>query len=316
METKRFSKEDLASGMPGAKAQAGKESSQKEQNQEAPKTAKQGSKLNTGKRYSATAGIVAGGAAVAAAAVAGQEYLDLHQGEELNEDNLANSAPEQSAPINSEEQQEPKKEPEDVQPNEIDTKDGMSKVVVEDIDGDGVGDEIHVKIAGDSDAEIVISSENGDQQMNHAEIDLDGDGQADIILTPGEDGAMSAQILNEENVVVFDPLGEPLEDSNSGDPVAVVPEQLDDPNSGDPVAVVPEPLDDPNSEDPISVITGDPEELLDEEPVIPSDIDENGNLLAEGGEDGYLTADEILYETDSTDEMEFDFGTDDVLDIV
>ena len=270
METKRFSQEDLASGMPETFAQTGN-SPEKEEQQVKQEDSKHNPKPNSGKRYAATAGVAAGGAAIAAGAIAGREYLNVGEEEIPEEDvaeEIATSTGTKAEPT-SEQTEEPaptedKAATEPESPHELHLGDDENPTAWVSDDGET----IHVDLNpnDENSAEVEIKS-LGEGEGNEMFVDLDGDGEPDIHIYT-EDGTTYTEILNAENVEVTDPTMTlvPVDEAPYGD---------DEPYIEDPVVALDEPQDEP-------YILDDPDDLLaEDEPVEEGFENETDDLLAE-----------------------------------
>ena len=273
METKRFSQEDLASGMPETFAQTGN-SPEKEEQQVKQEDSKHNPKSNSGKRYAATAGVAAGGAAIAAGAIAGREYLNVGE-EEIPEEDVAeeiatstgtkaeptSEQTEEPAPTEDKAATEPES-PADIEPHELHLGDDENPTAW--VSGDGETIHVDLNPNDENPAEVEIKS-LGEGEGNEMFVDLDGDGEPDIHIYT-EDGTTYTEILNAENVEVTDPTMTlvPVDEDPYGD------EPIEEP-----VVALDEPQDEP-------YILDDPDDLLaEDEPVEEGFENETDDLLAE-----------------------------------
>lgn len=270
MDTKRFSQEDLAPGMYATKAQTGNGYETKEQNSEKKEVPTRNFDSNSGKRVAATAGVaLAGGATVGAAAMVVNDYLNF----EDEVDSVEEVVEEKIVPLKPKSESEPTPSPQSVEEvtHEIDIEgDGIAEIKGVDINGDGSPDIINGDLNGDGEADVEITSVGHGVVEHEMKIDLDGDGNPDIIVHASEDEIMHAEILNTEHVSIIDDGTEP---KTLGEPVAVVVE--------------------------------DPDEILNDDPVVPSELDDNGDLLAQEFEDDGIGIDSVDG-LDSVDDMNLD----------
>ena len=273
MDTKRFSQEDLAAGMQAMNAQTGSEPEREDQNQVKNETIQQEPKTNSGKRVAATVGAAAvGGVVVGGAAMAANAYLNTEEVDTPEEnpvdDNASSLTPkheqEPESPTANGNETHVANEPETVEIIDV-HGDGIAEIKGIDTNGDGNVNEIVGDLNGDGTAEIKIEPIEGEENEYVTNVDLNGDSDPDIVVHTFADGTSTATIINDENVIN-------LSDMPSD------PEPLDDP-----VASICEDLN--ALDDPASVTINDPDELLAEDPVVPSDIDENGDLFAHEFED-------------------------------
>lgn len=285
MDTKRFSEEDLAPGLQANNVQAGNGLKKEEDNQIKKESSNKKTETNLGKK-AATAGVAfAGGAALGAAAMAINEHLNSEDAD-VASPTTATEATHGPAHI----------EPEPEVVDTIDIKDdGKVEIKGWDDDGDGKADRVTGNLTGDETPEIEIrpiddegngyvveQDPTGDgivdvrTQYNEdgtavSEVDLNGDGIGDVQIYHHDDGTSTMIVENDENVInVSD-----CEPSNE-----------------------PEPTD-----EPIAFVSDDPENLFNDDPVVPSELDENGDLLAQEFEDDDTQIDSC-FEDDTPNEID------------
>lgn len=266
MDTKRFSQEDLASGMP--KSGLDNNESEKAEQKQVGKEDKQNPNTNSNKHYKTAAGITAGVAAVGVAVgatVAGGDNLNFEipkENEELSAEKHVDSPTPKHVSKDTHQ---------DSHENPIDRTDDTIRV--------------DLKPEEDKMADVEIKS-LGEGKGYEMKVDLDGDNKPDILVSPNEDGTLHAQVLNMDNVNIED------------ESVAVIP--LDD--SEKPLF----------AEDSEMITSNDPDELLAEEPAITSDVDANGDTLAEEFGDECSCTDDFLSCSDDIDETDTELDIEDV----
>lgn len=288
MDTKRFSPEDLGVGMQAQNAQTGHESESKEENNQLKTQSPQKTQSSTGKRVAVAAGAAVGGAALGAAAMVSGDYLKPENVESQD------TGAEVSTSNSSEPKLDPSQKVEDASVTEP-VAEGQHEIFLDDNDNPTVwttednGDEtilVNLNPNEDDMADVEIKS-LGKGQGNEMLVDVNGDLKPDVRVYAGEDGNIHVDVTDSEQVNV---LGD---DSIEGEE---------------------------STDEPIALVSDNPEEIFDEEDVIPNEVDENGDLLVNEFDDSSIESDvledNILDDNevglDGADDMDVDLGVEDI----